>query len=210
MDTNMLELVATVIVALITAVVGPVLIEFVKSKLENNKKDEEDIVKNELEISCVIMDELEEIREKLNADRVWISVIHNGGHFLHSNKSIQKFSVMYETQKIGVSAIGMVFKNIPISLFSRSVEQQLKGNIIYIPNIDDPTVATYGLKSGMESVGTKATISKGLFEITSDQLIGSIGVDYLSPKNLTKNEIDYFKLRGERMSGFISTFIKTI
>lgn len=209
MDTKMIELITTIIVALITAVFGPVLIEYTKSKIEKNKEDEIDIVKNELEISCVIMDELEEIREKLNADRVWISVIHNGGHFLHSNKSIQKFSIMYETQKVGVSAIGMVFKNIPISLFSRSVEQQLKGNIIYIPNIDDQTIATYGLKSGMESVGTKATISKGLFDISTNQLIGSIGADYLSPKKLKDNEIEYFKLRGERMSGFISTFIKS-
>ncbi len=206
MEQTALQLIGTIIIALITALVGPIAVEYAKTKLR--RKDKKDPVKAELEQSCVINDELEDIRSLFAADRVWITVIHNGGHFLHSNKSIQKFSVMHEVSKPGVSTIGMVFKNIPVSLFSRSVEQQISGNIIYIPDVDDPTIPTYGLKSAFESVGTKAAISKGIFDIATDALIGTIGMDYLNPKSLSKDQINLFKIRAERISGYISTFIK--
>jgi hypothetical protein len=208
MGEHTIEIVVTIITALITAIIGPIFIEYVKVKYSKDKSLPEDPVKKELEQSTIITDELEDIREILNADRVWITIIHNGGHFLHSNKSIQKFSVMHEVAKPGVSSIGMIFKNIPISLFSKAIDRQSKGNIIYISNVDDPTVCTFGLKPGFESTGTKAAISKGLFDIATDSLIGTIGADFLTPKELTETEIELFKGKGERMSGFISNFIK--
>lgn len=208
MEQHTIELIGTIIVALITALFGPAIVEYIKIKSSKTEKEEADPVKKELEQSCVIVEEIEEIRQHLNADRVWITVIHNGGHFLHSNKSIQKFSVMHEVSKPGVSSIGMVFKNIPISLFSKSVQQLMSGDIINIPNVDDPNVSTFGLKPAFESVGTKSAVSKGLMDIATDSLIGTIGVDYLTPHKLTEEELNYFKLRSDRMSGYISTFIK--
>lgn len=208
MEQHTIELIGTVLVALITALFGPALVEYIKLKASKTEKEEQDPVKKELEQSCVIVEELEEIRSHLNADRVWITIIHNGGHFLHSNKSIQKFSVMHEVAKPGVSSIGMVFKNIPISLFSKSVQQQIEGKVINIPDVDDPSVCTFGLKSAFESVGTKAAVSKGLMDIATDALIGTIGCDFLTPHKLNEEELEYFKLRSDRMSGYISTFIK--
>jgi len=207
MEQHTIELISTLLVALITALFGPAAIEYIKIK-SSKTEEESDPVKKELEQSCVIVEEIEDIREHLNADRVWITVIHNGGHFLHSNKSIQKFSVMHEVSKTGVSSIGMVFKNIPISLFSKSVQQLMEGDIINIPNVDDPKISTFGLKAAFESVGTKAAVSKGLVDIATDSLIGTIGVDFLHPRTLTDEELGYFKLRADRMSGYISTFIK--
>lgn len=208
MEQHTIELIGTILVALITALFGPAAVEYIK--LKSQKEDNTDPVKKELEQSCVIVEELEHIREKLNSDRVWITIIHNGGHFLHTNKSIQKFSVMHEVSKPGVSSIGMVFKNIPVSLFSKSVQEQIEGRIINIPNVEDPKVATFGLKSAFESVGTKAAVSKGLIDISSNSLIGTIGVDFLEPHKLTNEELEYFKLRANIMSGYISTFIKDI
>lgn len=210
MEQHTIELVGTVLVALITALFGPAMVEYIKVKTSKNDTDNIDPVKKELEQSCIIIEEIEEMREHLNADRVWITVIHNGGHFLHTNKSIQKFSVMHEVSKPGVSSIGMVFKNIPISLFSKSTQELMKGDIINIPNIDDPNVTTFGLKSAFESVGTKAAVSKGLMDFATDSLIGNIGVDFLQPHKFTNDELEYFKLRAVRMSGFISTFIKEL
>jgi len=211
MEQHTIELIGTVLVAMITALFGPMAVEYVKLKTGKKEEIEEiDPVKKELEQSCVIVEEIETIRQHLNADRVWITIIHNGGHFLHSNKSIQKFSVMHEVAKPGVSNIGMIFKNIPISLFSKSVQQQIEGNIINIPDVSDPKVPTFGLKSAFESVGTMAAVSKGLIDITTDSMIGTIGVDFLRPHKLTEEELDYFKIKAERMSGYISTFIKDI
>lgn len=208
MEQHTIELIGTVLVALITALFGPAAVEYIKLKSIKGEKEESDPVKKELEQSCIIVEEIENIRQHLNADRVWITIIHNGGHFLHTNKSIQKFSVMHEVSKPGVSNIGMVFKNIPVSLFSKSVQQQIEGKIINIPDVDNPKVCTFGLKSAFESVGTKAAVSKGLVDIATNSLIGTIGVDFLQPHTLTNEELDFFKLKADRMSGYISTFIK--
>lgn len=208
MEQHTIELIGTVLVALITALFGPAAVEYIKLKSIKGEKEESDPVKKELEQSCIIVEEIENIRQHLNADRVWITIIHNGGHFLHTNKSIQKFSVMHEVSKPGVSNIGMVFKNIPVSLFSKSVQQQIEGKIINIPDVDDSKVCTFGLKSAFESVGTKAAVSKGLVDIATNSLIGTIGVDFLQPHTLTNEELDFFKLKADRMSGYISTFIK--
>lgn len=208
MEQQTIELIGTVLVAMITALFGPAVVEYIKLKSSKSEKENIDPVKKELEQSCVIVEEIEDIRGHLDADRVWITVIHNGGHYLHTNKSIQKFSVMHEVAKPGVSSIGMVFKNIPISLFSKSVQQQVEGKIINIPDVDDPKVSTFGLKPAFESVGTKAAVSKGLVDIATESLIGTIGVDFLRPRKLTEEELEYFKLKADRMSGYISTFIK--
>lgn len=204
-----IELIGVISAALITSLIGPVVIEYVKKKF-NKENKMGDPVKKELVQSTIITDELEDVRELLDSDRAWITIIHNGGHFLHSNKSIQKFSIMHEVSKPGVSSIGMILKNIPISLFTRSVEQQVKGDHIYIKNIDDPKIPTFGLKPGFESTGTKSSLSKGLFDISSGSLIGTIGVDFLTPTDLTEEEIDIFKGRAERMSGYISNFINDV
>lgn len=209
MDQHTIELAGTLIAALITAMIGPSVVEYVKAKVS---KSEEviDPVKQELKQSCVINEELEEIREKLNADRVWITVIHNGGYFLHSKRSMQKFSVLYEVEKPGVSGIGMVFNNIPVSLFTKSIQHISSGEHILIENINDYKKTTYGLKSALESVGTKAAMSKGLFDIETDSLIGTIGADYINPKKISEDDLKYFLSKSERLSGYISNFIKKI
>jgi hypothetical protein len=79
-----------------------------------------------------------------------------------------------------------------------------------VKNVDNPKIPTFGLKSGFESTGTKSSLSKGLFDIGTGSLIGTIGVDYLKPTELTEKEIDIFKNRSERMSGYISNFINDI
>jgi hypothetical protein len=209
MDQHTIELAGTLFAALITAMIGPSVVEYVKAKVDKSK-EVIDPVKQELKQSCVINEELEEIRETLKADRVWITVIHNGGNFLHSKRSMQKFSVLYEVEKAGVSGIGMIFNNIPVSLFTRSIQHISSGEVILIENVDDFKKPTYGLKSAFESVGTKSAMSKGLFDIETDALIGTIGVDYLAPKKLKESDIKYFTTKSERLSGYISNFIKKI
>ena len=156
MDQHNYEMLGAIAIAVITTLIGPVVVEYVKTKLSKGPKDP---IKRELEYSSIINDELESIRETLDADRCWVTMYHNGGHFLHGKKSMQKFSVMFETSAPGVSGIGMVFNNIPVSLFSRATEEIIKNKHIYIKDYEDPTVATFGLKSGAEATGTRSSLS---------------------------------------------------
>jgi len=196
-----MEILGSVLVALITALFGPVAILWVKKKLSKTKDD----VITELHSTEKVTTEIEEVLNTLGGDRVWITQFHNGGHFLHSNKSIQKFSVVYEVDGPGILPVSTIFTNIPISLYSRCMSEMATSKFIGIPDYEDPSVATYGLKPGAEATGAKATYMVGLFDFGSGKLMGSLGIDFLDPTTLTESQIDYLKSRSERVAGYLST-----
>lgn len=205
MDSHTLEMIGLIIVAVITGIVGPTLVEIVKSRLK--KKKDQDPIKSEIIESATVLDELDSIRELLDSDRVWIKMYHNGGHFLLTNKSIQKFSVMYESCRVGVSNVGHIFTNIPISLYLRSNHQLMNVGYIHIPDRDNPKVNTYGLKGAMESTGTEAAYAIALYDLRSNNLIGALGVDFLKKRKLTKKELILLNKRAERIGGFLSSIL---
>ena len=205
MDSHTLEMIGIIIVAVITAVLGPTIVEIVKSRLR--KKVTIDPIKNEVVQSATILDELDDIRITLEGDRVWVKMYHNGGHFLLTNKSIQKFSVMYESCYPGVSNVGHIFSNIPISLYQRSTHQLMNEGHLYIPDFNDPKVATYGLKGAAESTGTVSTYAVALHDIATNKCIGTIGIDYLKKNKLTKKELILLNQRAERIGGYLSNFL---
>jgi len=204
--SHQMEIFATIIIALITAVIGPIVLEWVKVKL--SKPDKTDPIKTGCQQGLIIEEEIESIREELNGDRVWVSMFHNGGNYLHTNKSIQKFSIVYEVERAGVAKIAHTFTNIPLSLFAKSIDEILKTGYIFISNFDDPTIATFGLKPGAEAGGAKASYCIALFDIKTEACIGIVGIDYLKPKKLTGEEKGFLVERSNRLSGFISTFLK--
>jgi len=205
MDSHTLEMIGVIIVAVITAVLGPTIVEIVKSRLR--KKVTIDPIKNEVVQSATILDELDDIRITLEGDRVWVKMYHNGGHFLLTNKSIQKFSVMYESCSPGVSNVGHIFSNIPISLYQRSTHQLMNEGHLYISDFNDPKVATYGLKGAAESTGTVSTYAIALHDIGSNKCIGTIGIDYLKKNKLNKKELILLNQRAERIGGYLSNFL---
>jgi hypothetical protein len=200
----MMEIFGSVLVALITALLGPIALIWVKKKL-SKPKDELKIELNEIE---KINAEMEEMLDYLECDRVWVTQIHNGGHFLHSNKSMQKFSVVYEVDAPGVSPVSRIFTNIPISLYSRFFIEIMRVRFIGICNYDDSTVATYGLKTGAEATGAKASYISGLFDFGTGKLMGSIGIDFMEPKHIDDDKTEYFRVKSERLAGYLSNYNK--
>jgi len=200
----MMEIFGSVLVALITALLGPIALIWIKKKI-SKPKDELKIELNEIE---KINSEMEDILEHLECDRVWVTQIHNGGHFLHSNKSMQKFSVVYEVDAAGVSPVSRVFNNIPISLYSRFFIEIMRVRFVGICNYDDPTVATYGLKNGAEATGAKSTYISGLFDFGTGKLMGCIGIDFMEPKHIDDNKTEYFRVKSERLAGYLSNYNK--
>jgi hypothetical protein len=201
MNEHMIEVFGSVLVALITALFGPAALLWVKKKLTKPK----DEMKIELYSIEKITTEIEEVLLKLKGDRVWITQFHNGGHFLHSNKSMQKFSVVYEVDGPGILPVSTVFTNIPISLYSRCFAEIINSKFIGISDYEDVTVATYGLKPGAEATGAKATFIVGLFDFGTGKLMGTLGIDFLDPTHLEDFQIEYLKIRAERVAGYLSS-----
>ena len=200
----MMEIFGSVLVALITALLGPIALIWIRKRL-SKPKDELKIELNEIE---KINSEMEDILEHLQCDRVWVTQIHNGGHFLHSNKSMQKFSVVYEVDAAGVSPVSRIFNSIPISLYSRFFIEIMRVRFIGICNYDDPTVATYGLKNGAEATGAKSSYISGLFDFGTGKLMGCIGIDYMEPKHIDDDKTEYFRVKSERLAGYLSNYNK--
>ncbi len=166
-------------IAFVTGVVSPVIVLLVKSRIDKKKKP--DMVEEALKVSELVTNKIEEIREGAKADRVWITQFHNGGHFYPTGKSITKFSVIYETVNTGVSSIQNNYQNIPVHLFSKSMNQLVTSETIEVPDYKDETIATYGLKYAALESGCK---SGYLFAIKTidDKFIGVLGLDYTKRK----------------------------
>jgi len=197
-----LNLTVALISSLFTAVIGPIAVHIAKERIE--KKNKKDILKESIENNTLISNKVEEIKEAMKADRVWITQFHNGGTFYPTGKSIQKFSMFYETVSQGTESIQSSFQQIPISLFSKSINHLLTDDIIAIPNFKDETVATYGLKYIAEESGCK---SGYLFAIRSieGKFIGILGVDYVKHKtNLSTDEINELLVEATSIGGVLN------
>jgi hypothetical protein len=203
-----LELFASIATAFIVSAIGPTVVEWAKLKLAKPEPFS-DPVKAELVKSCIIDREIETIMDTLGADRVWISQFHNGGKFLHSTKSIQKFSIFHEVNVSGVSPVAHTFRNIPASLYSRAYDELLKNGSIFIADFQDETIATFGLKGGAEAVGTRASYVFGLFNLGTNEFMGTLGVDWVKkPKQLKQEQLAYLSAEANRLSGYISNFLQ--
>ena len=191
-----------IIVAFITGVLGPVLLIITKNYITNRKKNK-DYIESTLHASEQVNHKLEEIKEEIKADRVWVTQFHNGGTFYPTGKSITKFSVVYEVVGPSTMSIQSNFQNIPVSLFSKSLNELLQNDVILINDYKDVTVATYGLKYIAEEAGCK---SNYLFAIKTidDKFVGVLGLDFVKKKvTLSEEQINYMKVQSSTLGGVL-------
>lgn len=196
-----------IIVAFISGVLGPILIILIKHLL-TKLKSKPDTIQETLKVSELVTNKIENIKEEFEADRVWITQFHNGGHFYPTGKSMAKFSVMYESVGAGVSSIQSNFQNIPVNLFSRSINQLLQNDIIEIPDFKDETIATYGLKYIASDTGCK---SGYLFAIKTidNKYIGTLGLDFTKKKvKLDVESINHLQVHATALGGVLMNHLK--
>jgi hypothetical protein len=118
-----------------------------------------------------------------------------------------KFSVMYETVHPGVSSIQSNFHNIPVNLFSKSINQLLVNDIIEIPDFKDETISTFGLKYIAEDTNCKSSY---LFAIKSieGKFIGTLGLDYTKRKTrLDMESINHLQVHASSLGGVLMTHL---
>jgi len=198
---------ASIIVAFITGVLGPVLLLFIKNKLEK-KEEKPDMVLETLKVSELVMTKLDHIKEELKGDRVWVAQFHNGGNFYPTGKSMAKFSIIYESVAPSVSSIQGNFHNIPVNLFSRSINQLLEHDKIEISDFKDETIATFGLKYIAEDTGCK---SGYLFAIKciEGRFIGMLGIDYTKKKTkLNEESVNHLLVYSTSIGGVLMNHLE--
>jgi len=194
-------------IAFVTGVIGPIAVIYIKNKLDKNIK-KSDMVTDTLHVAELVNNKIEHIKDEFHADRVWVTQFHNGGNFYPTGKSMAKFSIMYETVNSGVSSIQTNFHNIPVNLFSKSINQLLQNDVIEISDYKDESIATFGLKYVAEESGCK---SGYLFAIKTidDRFIGTLGLDFTKRKTkLDMESINHLMVHASSLGGVLMTHLE--
>jgi hypothetical protein len=194
-----------VIVAFITGVLGPIILLYLKNILE--KKKPNDMVRDTLRVSELVTTKIEQIKEEFDSDRVWITQFHNGGSFYPTGKSMAKFSIIYESVAPGATSIQSNFHNIPVNLFSKSINQLLEYDLIEVPDYKNEETHTFGLRYVAQDTGCK---SGYLFAIKTieGKFIGTLGLDYTKKKHkLDEESIIQLQVHASSLGGVLMTHL---
>lgn len=198
---------AMIIVAFITGVLGPISVMYIKYLLDKRKK-KPDMVMDTLRVSELINQKIDHIKEEFKADRVWISQFHNGGNFYPTGKSMAKFSIMYESVGANANSVQSNFKNIPVQLFSRAINELYLNDIIEINDFKDETIATFGMKYIAEETGCKSAY---LFAIKTieDRFIGVLSIEYTKRKtSLDMEAINHLQVHASSIGGVLMNYLR--
>jgi hypothetical protein len=195
----------TIIVALITAVIGPIIVSWVKLKLE--KPDKSTPMREALEASTLIDAQLETIMEELECDRIWLAQFHNGGHFYPTGKSIQKFSFFYEKTSPNIPPIQHTYQNIPVSLFPRVLSKIYKEGELSLEDVS-VTQDTYGLEYLTTQYDTKSICMIGLHSL-DDHLIGVLGISFRESHKMKKDEWILVRQKAGVIGTLLSEYLYT-
>jgi hypothetical protein len=165
----------TVVTALITAIIGPIFVEWVKNTFFKPKSI--DVLGESINTDEKIDKQLEILQEELKCDRICVAQFHNGGHFYPTGKSIKKFSIFYERTSPKSSSIKDTFQNIPVSLFPKIFSLLYKNGEVSIPKCKDNTI-----DCGLFPVRGKDYKTKSFYILSikdlEDNFIGSLTISY--------------------------------
>jgi len=193
-----------ILVAVISAVIGPIIVTRYRHYL-NSKKEKIDPVVSSIKTNMLVDEQLEQLKDELGACRLWISQFHNGGNFYPTGKSIQKFSIFHEITKQGVKSISDTFKNIPVSLFTKPFSHIYESGEILIPNYSKND--TFGLGTFAEGTGAKSTYLFALNSI-NDEYIGTLGIEYCNRvKNLSDEQLNEARTKAIAIGTLLSAYL---
>jgi len=198
----MTDLEVALLVTTISAIVGPIAVARYKHYLYTKKDDP---VVASIKSNMLVDEQLEQLKSELDACRIWISQFHNGGNFYPTGKSIQKFSIFHEMVKPGVKSISEIYKNIPVSLFTKPFMYMYENSEILIQNYskDDQ----FGLQTFAEGTGSKSSYMFALNSI-NDEFIGTLGIEYCNRvKSLNEEQLNEARTKAITIGTLLSTYL---
>lgn len=199
-----MDIAVPIIVAFITAVLGPVAMTWARTFF--SKKQKESPVGEAIKFNQKVDEQLCAILETIGADRIWIAQFHNGGHFYPTGKSIQKFSIFYESITPGTISVKETFQNIPVSIFPKPLAEIYKEGSLSI--VDYKTDETYGLEPYAVQYRTKSLYMFGIYNL-DEELIGLMTIAYCKRKHsMDDSEAWYVKEKAAGIGSVLHNYLK--
>ena len=195
---------STIIVALITAVIGPLLLTWFKNKIENKSKPSS--VKEAIDLNELVDTQLDILMEEIECDRIWIGQFHNGGHFYPTGKSIQKFSIFYEKLTPTTGAIPHIFQQIPVSLFPKALSKLYKDGELAVVNYEKDE--TYDLNIFSRDYGTKSFYMIAIDDLNG-HFIGLMGIAFNDKEHkLSREEWIFIRQKVGAIGSLLTDYLK--
>jgi hypothetical protein len=197
-----MELIIPIVIAIITSVVGPALVTWIKTRVENKPKDP---LKDAIECNELVEHQLELILEYIDCSQIYIAQFHNGGHFYPTGKSIQKFSIFYEVAKPNISPLKNTYQNVPVSLFSRQLAELYERGQIEVVDLEKDE--TYGLETFCIENQYKSVYLLTIKDL-DDRIIGVMGIYYTHNKhNINKDEWIFIRQKIGAIGNIMSNYL---
>ena len=176
MNSLPLPIIAAITAALITSIIGPTILEWIKIKFFH-KKSSDDLLGESIRKDEKIDLQIEQLMEELECDRICISQFHNGGNFYPTGKSIKKFSIFYERTTDKAPSIKEIFQNIPVSLFPKIFSLLYKN-----AEIDINDTSNNVIECGLFPIKNKEYKTKSFYLLAvkdlNDNFIGVLAISY--------------------------------
>ena len=197
----MMDILVPVVIALITSVLGPVLLEWIKAKVDKKKADPlpESIKYNEQ-----IEHQLDLMLDELDCDQIFIAQFHNGGHFYPTGKSIQKFSIFYEVLNPNIESVKNIYQNIPVSLFNKPLSELYENGEVIIEDAE----ATNSYLLNTTTGGKCKSIYLLALTDLDGRIIGVMGIHYIEKKHkIVKDEWIFVRQKIGAIGNIMSNYL---
>lgn len=193
-----MEYLLPVLIAIITTMVGPIVLEWFKQRLSKKKSDplNEAIKHNES-----VNHQLEIILDEIEGDRIWIAMFHNGGHFYPTGKSIQKFSIFHERTTLETDSIMDTFQNIPVSLFPKCLSKIYNESELHI---DKDNIYDFNFFSKNHGINSMDMFS---IEDPNGHFIGMMAIEFKESHVFDKEELIFIRQKLGILGGILSQYL---
>ena len=196
-----MEILIPVVIALITSVLGPVLLEWAKAKF---KKKSTDPMPGAIKYNEQIEHQLDVILDELGCDQIFIAQFHNGGHFYPTGKSIQKFSIFYEVLNPNIESVKNVYQNIPVSLFNKPLSELYENGEVIIEDAE----ATNSYLLNTTTGGKCKSIYLLALTDLDGRIIGVMGIHYIEKKHkIVKDEWIFVRQKIGAIGNIMSNYL---
>ena len=198
-----MEYLVPIVIALITSVIGPIIIDWFK--LKNKKQKKTQLFNETIEYNSLIDQHLITLQKTIKCDNIWIAQFHNGGNFYPTGKSIQKFSLFHEKVSPNSESVLTTLQNIPVSFFPNTLALLHKDNEVLLQ--DTELINDNDIKTLSKTLKSKSLYLISLKDINGN-FIGILGISYVNEKHkLNKEEWSNLQIKIGSLSTIISNFL---
>jgi len=191
-------------VPLLTAIVGSVgtIISIrYRHRLEQRKAAEKCHVQEAVEQDTELLGKLDELRENVGASRACIYQFHNGGEY-YTGRSMQKFSMTYETVSKGISRNITSRQNVPVSACNETLANLIKDRRLYYVDVKKDMPESLCKYVALED-GSKSMYKWAIYDLEK-RALGYLQIDFVGKKkNLSEDDIQDLEMSAIKIAGYL-------